>query len=299
VGEPPGLSRRDLFGSGLSRLVARLDGQQQQPSYAEAAPAAAGSSYASRQAEAWDACDGADLWADAARLLVGTAPPAAGERVLDAGAGDGNVALLAARRGAEVTACDQSAALVARGRERTAAAGIEVTWLQADMAALPFADATFDRVLSGLAPMFCLRARDAIAELFRVVRPGGTVAFTVWTQSGVVGRLVRLAATRDPPPAGVPTPRTWGREERLRPELEIYSPTARTELAGVTFEFSSPEEATERLLGALGPLAAVPGDGLREEARAIVVELAGSASGPVQLSAGCLVAIAQRPPRSA
>ena len=121
----------------------------------------------------------------------------------------------------------------------------------------------------------------------------------MWTQSGVVGRLLRLAATRDPPPAGVPTPRTWGREERLRPELEIYSPTARTELAGVTFEFLSPEEATERLLGALGPLAAVPGDGLREEARAIVVELAGSASGPVQLSAGCLVAIAQRPPRSA
>jgi len=94
---------------------------------------------------------------------------------------------------------------VARGEERTAAAGAEVTWLQADMATLPFADATFDRVLSGLAPMFCLRARDGIAELFRVVRPGGTVAFTVGTQSGVVGRLLRLAATHDPPPAGVPT----------------------------------------------------------------------------------------------
>lgn len=82
--------------------------------------------------------------------------------------------------------------------------------------------------------MFCLRARDGIAELFRVVRPGGTVAFTVWTQSGVVGRLLRLAATHDPPPASVPTPRTWGREERLRVELELHSPTARTDLAQVS-----------------------------------------------------------------
>ena len=92
--------------------------------------------------------------------------------------------------------------------------------------------------VAGKTALFCLRARDGIAELFRVVRPGGTVAFTVWTQSG-------------------------------------------------------------GLLGALGPLAAVAGDGLREEARAMVVELVGGASGPVRLSAGCLVAVAQRPQTSA
>jgi len=82
-------------------------------------------------------------------------------------------------------------------------------------------------------------------------------------------------------------------------ELELHSPTARTDLAQVSLEFPSPEEATERLLGALGPLAAVAGDGLREEARAMVVELVGGASGPVRLSAGCLVAVAQRPQTSA
>ncbi len=138
-----------------------------------------------------------------------------------------------------------------------------------------------------------------IAELFRVVRPGGTVAFTVWTQSGVIGRLLRLAATHDPPPAGVPRPLTWGREERLRQELEIHSPTAQTEPARVRFEFASAEEATDRLLGGIGPLAAMPSDGLREEARAIVADLAGSASGTVRLSAGCLVALGQRPQTSA
>jgi len=46
--------------------------------------------------------------------------------------------------------------------------------------------------------------------------------------------VLRLAATHDPPPAGVPTPRTWGREERLRVELELHSPTARTDLAQVS-----------------------------------------------------------------
>lgn len=147
--------------------------------------------------------------------------------------------------------------------------------------------------------MFCLRARAAVAELFRVVRPGGTVAFTAWTQAGAIGRLLRLAAQREPLPAAIPPPLSWGREERLRQDLARHAAEGDVEFGehALTLRFTSIEQAADRLLATLGPLAAVAAaldddgrTGLRAEVLAILDELGGAS-----VPARCLVVSARAP----
>src|SRR5690348_12977303 len=78
----------------------------------------------------------------------------AGSRVLDVAAGNGNATLAAAHRFAHVTSTDYVAALLQRGQERAAAERLPVTFKEADAEALPFADGSFDVVLSTFGVMF-------------------------------------------------------------------------------------------------------------------------------------------------
>lgn len=168
--------------------------------------------------------------------------------------------------------------------------------LDHDLASLPHEDAGVDRVVSAFGPMFSSDGRAAIDEMFRVVRPGGVVAFTAWTSLGAVGRLLRLAATHEPSP-GVPAPLTWGREERLRQELERHGDDVRLEARELALRFESGEEAVARLIAGLGPLAqAARPDELRERATQVIDELAVAEPGGVRLAARYLLAEAVRRP---
>ena len=90
-------------------------------------------------------------------------------------AGDGNFALACAQEGASVVASDISPGMVERGRARSAAEGYDVEWLEADAEELPFEDERFDCVGSVFGAMIAPRPERVASELFRVVRPGGTV----------------------------------------------------------------------------------------------------------------------------
>jgi len=166
-----------------------------------------------------------------------------------------------------------------------------------DVASLPFEDDRFDAAISAFGPMFSSDGRVAIDELFRVVRPGGTVGFTAWTPLGVVGRLLRLAAAHDPPAPGVPPPLAWGREERLRQELARHSEDALLQRAEFTCRFETVEQAVEHLVGALGPLLAAPRQpDLRTGVGEIVEQLAAQDEEGVVLQASYLLAEATRAP---
>jgi ubiquinone/menaquinone biosynthesis C-methylase UbiE len=131
--------------------------------------------------------------------------------VLDVAAGHGNCALAAAHRGATVVAADFSPVMIEHGRARTEASELDISWREADAAALPFEDDSFDRVTSVFGAIFAPEQRAVAEELVRVTAPGGSVGLTAWTADGLIARLLRIPASHGPPPPeGAPDPMAWG-----------------------------------------------------------------------------------------
>lgn len=140
----------------------------------------------------------------------------AGSRVLDVAAGNGNATLAAARRFAHVTSTDYVGALLERGRERAAAEHLQIEFREADAEALPFADGSFDVVLSTVGVMFAPDQQRAAAEMTRVVRLGGCIGLANWTPDGFIGQVLKAVGQYLPPPSGLRPPVRWGTEQGLR-----------------------------------------------------------------------------------
>ena len=148
-------------------------------------------------------------------LLLARVPPL-GE-VLDVATGTGNVALKAAVAGATTTGLDLTPELLETARGRAAELGVSVTWVEGDAEALPFTDASFDRVYSAFGIQFAPRHAVVAAELLRVCRPGGAVVLANWTPEGVIGDLFRIMGRYLPkPPPFVSPPALWGSEAHVR-----------------------------------------------------------------------------------
>ena len=139
-----------------------------------------------------------------------------GEQVLDVAAGNGNATLAAARRFADVTSTDYVPALLERGRLRAEAEGLTATFTPADAEALPYANASFDVVLSTFGVMFAPNHHASSSELLRVCRPGGRIGLASWTPEGFLGDLFRVIAAHVPPPPGVQSPLLWGSKSHLQ-----------------------------------------------------------------------------------
>jgi len=139
----------------------------------------------------------------------------AGERILDVAAGNGNATLAAARRFADVTSTDYVPALLEKGKARAEAEELKVTFRVADAEALPFADASFDAVLSTFGVMFTPDHGRAAREMLRVIRDGGRIGLANWTPEGFIGQLFKVVGAYVPPPAGVRSPALWGTEPHL------------------------------------------------------------------------------------
>src|SRR5262245_56773585 len=110
----------------------------------------------------------------------------AGQTVLDVAAGNGNVALAAARRWCDVTATDYVPALLEGARERARAEGTRIEFREADAEMLPFPDRSFDAVVSSFGVMFTPDQERAAAELVRVCKGGGKIGLANWTPEGLI-----------------------------------------------------------------------------------------------------------------
>ena len=112
-----------------------------------------------------------------------------GDRVLDACCGTGDLALAARRRGGVVTGLDFSPAMLARARAKAP----DVTWVQGDLLALPFADASFEAATVGFGVRNVADLPLALRELRRVLVPGGRVAvLEITTPRGLLRPFYRL-----------------------------------------------------------------------------------------------------------
>ena len=181
----------------------------------------------------------------AARVLADACAVSAGQEVLDNAAGDGNLAVICAEEGASVVAADIAPGMVAAGRERSQAEGVDVEWAEADAEDLPFEDARFDCVGSVFGAMLAPRPRVAAEEMFRVVRPGGTVGMTAWLDKGPSYDMFRIGRSYAPPPEpGVETPpgiEEWSREDVVRERFEGLAGSIEVTQATLPWEGESPE----------------------------------------------------------
>jgi SAM-dependent methyltransferase len=156
----------------------------------------------------------------AAAQLVNRAAIRSGQKVLDVACGTGVVAVTAARLGAHVTALDLTPELLERARENARIAEVSVEYHEGDVEKLPFADASFDVVLSQFGHMFAPRAELALSEMLRVLKPGGTIAFSTWPPELFVGRtFILVASYMPPPPPGASPPPQWGDPNIVRQRL--------------------------------------------------------------------------------
>lgn len=116
----------------------------------------------------------ARLCAHPVARLLDAAEAGTGTYVLDVGTGTGTAALAALARGARVCAVDADAGMVAAAQQAGVAASVAV------LPELPFPDGEFDAVVGNFVVNHVGRPRAALAELRRVLKPGGRVALTSW-----------------------------------------------------------------------------------------------------------------------
>lgn len=105
------------------------------------------------------------------RLMVEAVAPSPGQTVLDLAAGTGTSSAALARTGARVVAADFSLGMMTQGRRR----GVPVPFVGADAERLPFQDDAFDAAVISFGLRNVRNPRAALAEMHRVVRPGGRV----------------------------------------------------------------------------------------------------------------------------
>jgi len=235
-----------------------------------------------------------------ARQVLDRLEPLAGLDLLDVAAGVGGAALEALGRGARVTAVDASAAMV----RRIAARAPGVAAHRMDGAALALPDGRFDAALSSFGVVLFPDPAAGMAELHRVLRPGGRVAIVTWTEPHRYALAARLyeaiiAVRGAPPPAGEPPAQLrFVEPERLRALVaaagfddisilplaaELHAPAAVELAASLGFA-----PGMQSLLDSLGPDRPAV---LREFARRLAAD---QGPGPVRLGAVAHAALAVR-----
>ena len=163
----------------------------------------------------------------------------AGHKLLDVAAGSGNVALSAARRNCEAIGIDYVPALIERARRRADVEALPARFEVADCEQIPFADESFDRVLSLFGSMFAPDQEKAAQELIRVCRRGGRIGMGNWTPDGFWGQTFALFARYLPPPTGVLPPPAWGTEKRLEELFGAATSSMHVSRRSALFRFRS------------------------------------------------------------
>ncbi len=176
-----------------------------------------------------------------------------GMKVLDVACGSGNLAVIAAQKGAEVTGIDIADNLIDSAIRRADAAGLNIKFEVGDAEAMPYEDNSFDLVMTMFGAMFAPRPEVAASELVRVCKPGGTIVMANWTPTGFTGQMFKLGGKYVPPP-NMPSPVLWGvpNEVATRFGESVEDLKMTPQLADFIFEYG-PAEVVEHFKTHFGP----------------------------------------------
>jgi ubiquinone/menaquinone biosynthesis C-methylase UbiE len=205
----------------------------------------------------------------------------AGQRVLDVGAGTGALTAELIRRGAEAAAADPSPPFVAALHERFPDIGVH----EAPAEELPWPDESFDAALAQLVLTFMRDAPAGLAEMQRVVRPGGVVAVCMWDREGMemLAAINRAQRVLDP---NRPTPEQLT-NYRTRVEIEgLFGDDVEIELLEVEAGYSGIEEFWDAFAAGVGPSGvwvASLDEAQRQQAREEIYRQLGEPSGSFTL----------------
>lgn len=242
-----------------------------------------------------------NIW-DVGPKLVEHAGVEAGMRVLDVACGTGNVAVPAAVAGGQVVGLDLTPELFEAARHHAADAGVEVEWVEGDAELMPFEDGSFDRVLSSFGVMFAPRHGVAAMEMARVLAPGGLIAVTGWTPTGLNGEMFKIAGSRmPPPPPFAQSPLLWGDEAHVRGLLEPLGLEVEFAREAAHFEDASVAAAVQFMEENFGPwqmAKAASGDdwpALRQEFADMYGRWNEATDGSARTTADYLVTLARKP----
>ena len=204
----------------------------------------------------------------------------AGQKVLDVAAGNGNVSLAAAHRWCDVISTDYVPSLLERGRARASAEGLTIEFKEADAEALPFADGTFDAVVSTFGVMFTPNQDQAAAELLRVCKSRGQIGLANWTPEGFIGQMFKTLSKYMPPPVGAKSPALWGTRGRLMEMFASAAISIRVEPRNFNFRYRSAEHFLDvfktyygPMLKAFAALDEVKQNGLRDDLHALIARM--------------------------
>jgi ubiquinone/menaquinone biosynthesis C-methylase UbiE len=196
----------------------------------------------------------AKFYEDEAEAFVKRLGLKPGSKVLDVACGTGNLALPAARLGADVTGVDLAPNLVEQARANAAREGLKAQFDEGDAEALSYGDGNFDAVITMFGAMFAPRPELVAGELLRVTKPGGLIAMANWTPSGFIGQMFKTVGAHLPPPAGMASPVLWGLDEKVRERLGDGVSKIETTARNLTFAFPfSPAEVVEHFRVYYGP----------------------------------------------
>jgi SAM-dependent methyltransferase len=207
-----------------------------------------------------------DAWSSGDYAVIGITLQIAGETlceavdlrsdqtVLDVAAGNGNASLAAARRWCRVVATDYVPLLLDRAHKRADAEGLSMEFREADAEALPFANESFDVVLSAFGVMFTPDQDRAAAELLRVCKPGGKIGLANWTPDGFIGQLFKTIGKHVPPPAGTRSPALWGTSARMTELFAADASSVECLSRYFVFRYRSPEHWLAVFRKYYGPL---------------------------------------------
>jgi len=189
------------------------------------------------------------------RLLVERLQLAPVTEVLDVCTGAGLAAIPAAKAGARVTGLDLVPELLEVAAVRAKAQGLSIRWVEGDAERMPFADGSFDVVLSTFGIQFTPQHEASSAEVARVLRQEGVVALVNWTPAGFIGQVFRTLKPYLPPlPEGATPSGQWGREEHIEQLLGGCGFTFTFERGYAHFRGLNPDEWVEFMAERYGPL---------------------------------------------